>query len=225
MSRAGGWAIAAWIVALGACRGAGDAPPGESPTAAMTTTAMTTTMTTTATTTTATSASAEPVVRAMPPLVDASGHPLAQTDTAPSLDSPSYKARVALLWRAIVDDAPQLAIDSFFPVIAYEQVKAIPNPPADWSARLIKAFTRDVHAYHAKLGADPSKATFVSLDVPTATSRWMKPGSEGNKLGYYRVLKSTLRFRRGDGSDGALDVTSMISWRGEWFVVHLAGFK
>jgi hypothetical protein len=161
----------------------------------------------------------------MPPLTDASGHPLPQTDDAPSLDSPSYKARLALLWRAIVEDAPEIANDAFFPVIAYTQVKAIPNPPADWNARLMTAFRRDIHAFHGKLGPDPTKATFVSLDVPTEKSRWMKPGSEGNKLGYYRVLKSTLRFRRGDGSEGSLEVLSMISWRGEWFVVHLAGFK
>jgi hypothetical protein len=161
----------------------------------------------------------------MPPLTDASGGPLPQTEERPSLDSASYRARVALLWRAIVDDAPDTATDAFFPVVAYTQVKAIPNPPADWNARLMKAFARDVHADHAKLGPDPAHATFVALDVPADKARWMKPGSEGNKLGYYRVLKSTLRFRRADGSDGAFEVLSMISWRGEWFVVHLAGFK
>ena len=53
----------------------------------------------------------------------------------------------------------------------------------------------------------------------------MKPGSEGNKLGYYRVLRSALVYSDAQGRERELSVTSMISWRGEWYVVHLAGFK
>ena len=65
----------------------------------------------------------------------------------------------------------------------------------------------------------------LRLDVPEAKAKWMEPGSEGNKLGYDRVLDSKLVFQREDGKESKLDVKSMISWRGEWYVVHLAGFK
>ena len=50
------------------------------------------------------------------------------------------------------------------------------------------------------------------------------PHEELNKLGYYHVLHSQLRFEVG-GKEEGLDVTSLISWRGEWYVVHLLGFK
>jgi hypothetical protein len=53
----------------------------------------------------------------------------------------------------------------------------------------------------------------------------MKPGSEGNKLGYWRVLRAELRCREAQGRERILEVTSLISWRGEWYAVHLHGFK
>jgi hypothetical protein len=160
-----------------------------------------------------------------PALFSTDGAALPQTDARPSLESTAYRTRIELIWRAIVRDDPSLAAEAFFPLVAYQQVKAIPKPAADWNARLMKAFSRDIHAYHKKLGEDSERARFLRLDVPLDKVKWMEPGTEGNKLGYYRVLRATLRYVNGAGKEGSLDVTSMISWRGEWFVVHLAGFK
>jgi hypothetical protein len=50
------------------------------------------------------------------------------------------------------------------------------------------------------------------------------PGEEYNKIGYYRVFGSRLRYEV-DGAAHAIDVKSLISWRGEWFVVHLSAVK
>ena len=69
------------------------------------------------------------------------------------------------------------------------------------------------------------ESEFVALDVPMEAARWINPGQEGNQLGYYRVLKSTLRYEKPDGTAGTVAITSMISWRGEWYVVHLTGFR
>ena len=158
-------------------------------------------------------------------LFEADGAPLGQTDAFPSITSASYEDRIKLLWSAIVQDDPARAKPAFFPLVAYEQVKAIPKPAIDYERRLLAAFARDIHAYHQKLGKEPDKATFVRLDVPEAKAKWMDPGTEGNKLGYDRVLDSKLIVKRDDGKELKLDVKSMISWRGEWYVVHLAGFK
>jgi hypothetical protein len=38
------------------------------------------------------------------------------------------------------------------------------------------------------------------------------------------VLHSQLRFET-KGKEESIDVTSLISWRGQWYVVHLLGFK
>ena len=114
---------------------------------------------------------------------------------------------------------------AFFPEVAYQQVKAIPNPSADWKARLVKAFERDIHAAHKEMGNGAMSATLAGMDVPEDKAKWMPPGSEGNKLGYHRVLGSKLRYQDASGGARAIEVTSLISWRGEWYVVHVHGFK
>jgi len=162
---------------------------------------------------------------AVPPLVGADGKPLPQTDEKPSLRSKSWEKRVQLLFRAIQIDDPSVALPAFFPEVAYQQVKAIPNPSADWKARLVKAFERDIHAAHKDLGAGAMSAVLAGLDVPEDKAKWMPPGSEGNKVGYHRVLGSKLRYQDASGGARAIEITSLISWRGEWYVVHVHGFK
>jgi hypothetical protein len=104
-------------------------------------------------------------------------------------------------------------------------VKAVAQPARDWEARLVRAFERNIHEYHRALGADAAHAKFVGISVNEAAARFMKPGSEGNRLGYYRVLRSRLDFERADGKRQNFELTSLISWRGEWYVVHLHGFE
>lgn len=161
----------------------------------------------------------------LPPLADSSGRPLPQTDELPPLDSPRFQRRLELLFAAIVADTPDLAKNAFFPLLAYEQVKAIERPARDWQYRLFAAFRRDVHEYHQQLGNEPSRARLLGLDHAGQQARWMKPGTEGNRLGYYRLLRTRLRVVDGNGRERRLEITSMISWRGEWYVVHLHGFK
>ena len=159
------------------------------------------------------------------PLVDANGKPLPQTDARPSAKSESFEARMRLLARAVTSGDADAALPSFFPAVAYAQVKDIPQPEKDWEHRLVAAFRRDIAEYHAKLGADAAKAVLVAVEVPENKATFMKPGSEGNRVGYYRVLRSTVTFKKPDGKEQRFELTSMISWRGEWYVVHLHGFK
>jgi hypothetical protein len=150
-----------------------------------------------------------------PPLVGDDGKTLPQTEERPSVDSTWFKAGIAALFRAIQDDDPSGAEPLFFPV---------EKPARDWKFRLIANFRRDVHDYHKKLGKRAPEAKLVGLELAEKNLRWMKPGSEGNKLGYFRVTHSRLRYEL-DGQSRSLDVTSFISWRGEWYLVHLNGFK
>lgn len=160
-----------------------------------------------------------------PELVGADGKTLPQTKDQPSLDSPAFKQRLDLLWRAIVADDPALAEPAFFPVEAYELVKDIEKPRADWKSRLLKNFHRDIKRRHKELGPEPQALELVGVEVDPARVKWMEPGKEGNKLGYYRVTRNKLRYKDPSGAEKKLELTSLISWRGEWFVVHLDGFK
>ncbi len=56
--------------------------------------------------------------------------------------------------------------------------------------------------------------------MPTARARWIAPGAEYNKVGYYRLYGTRLRYTL-DGRPRSFGVCSMISWRGEWDAVHL----
>ena len=160
-----------------------------------------------------------------PAMLDGSGKPLGQTEDKPSVDSAAFKARVGLLWSAIVTGDPAVAEPAFFPVLAYEQVKDIEHAAGDWKSRLLRNFGRDVREYHKKLGAEPTALRLVGIEIDDPRVKWMGRGKEGNKLGYFRVTRSKLRYADPSGKEHTLEVTSLISWRGEWFVVHLHGFK
>jgi hypothetical protein len=150
---------------------------------------------------------------------------LPQTHDKPDADSESVRARGEALFEAILNDDPDRAMPAFFPKTAYEQVKAIANPASDWKWRLVANYKRDIHALHFKLGRKSTASRFVSLDLGQTgqSQRWVEPNEEGNKLGYWRVYGSRIRYVV-DGQEKAIDVTSLISWRGEWYVVHLTGF-
>jgi hypothetical protein len=48
----------------------------------------------------------------------------------------------------------------------------------------------------------------------------VKPGEEYNKLGYHRAKGATLTFEV-DGVERRVPVKAAISWRGQWYLVHL----
>ncbi len=147
-----------------------------------------------------------------PVLVDDAGKALAQNEDHPSSSSPFFEKQAKILFRAITEDNPEIALSFFFPLVAYEQVKDVKDPSRDYKLRLVANFKRDVHEYHQKIGAD---ARFVGIDIPDKDARWMKPGSEGNRIGYFRVLRSALRYETKSGEKKSMEVTSFISvaWR------------
>ena len=163
---------------------------------------------------------------AIPPVrdLDQDAGALPQTHDEPQPAGATFDAHVAALWDAIASDDAERAMPFFFPLAAYEQVKAIASPARDWRIRLAAAYKRDIHDLHIKLGPKASRAKFVRADVPMARARWVEPGEEYNRIGYYRVFGTKLRGDI-DGRAVTVDVTSLISWRGEWYCVHLSGVK
>jgi hypothetical protein len=160
-----------------------------------------------------------------PVLVDSDGKALAQTDERPSVGSASFQKRVELVARAIQSGDGEAALSAFFPLLAYQQVKDVAKPERDYKFRLLANFKRDVLEYHRALGADAAAAKFDGISVSEKDAKWMAPGAEGNRVGYFRVLRSRLHFTLPTGRTRDFELTSLISWRGEWYVVHLHGFK
>jgi len=153
-----------------------------------------------------------------PPTVDPGELP--QTRDQPGVDDAAFLAGSRALWQAIVADDPAPAMPFFFPLSAYRQVKDVKDPTADWHNRLVTAFGRDIHRLHRQLGADATQARLVGLDVPTDRATWVDPGQEHNKLGYWRIYGSLMRYEVA-GTTRSMAIYSLISWRGEWYVVHV----
>lgn len=160
-----------------------------------------------------------------PVLVGPDGAPLPQTEERPSTTSARFERRMKLLADAILTGDVEKARSVFFPLVAYTQVKDVQKPERDYRYRLMAHFERDVKEYHRALGKGAEQAVLLGVTVPEERAQWMKPGKEGNRIGYFRVLRSQLRFKLPSGDERSLELTSMISWRGEWYVVHLHGFE
>ena len=204
-SDAAGVAVAAGAVVT-------TAPPTTAP--AATTPTATASAATSAKVPTATTAKGAPTTTTVDPGT------LPQTDEKPTATGAEFDAHVDALWQAIVRDDPSLALPFFFPKTAYLQVKDIQDPAGDYQSRLIANYEDDVHALHAQLGDAASRAQLVGMSVPNDQAQWITPGTEYNKGSYWRVYGSTLNSTV-DGQSRSFPVTSLISWRGQWYVVHL----
>lgn len=148
---------------------------------------------------------------------------LPQTDAKPLVTDPAFEARMKVLADAIIANTPDSAVSTFFPVEAYKQTKKNTDPAGDWKNRLIANFTVDVADAHAKLGPNAKSAVFQGVEVPD-TATWVKVGEEYNVGPYWRVLNSQLKFLV-DGKTVSIPLNSMISWRGQWYVVHLGTIR
>ncbi|WP_394828837.1 hypothetical protein [Pendulispora albinea] len=151
------------------------------------------------------------------------GASLPQTRDKPAADTAAFEARARALFDGIVHDDPERAMPFFFPVAAYQQVKAVAHPEVDWKRRLVANYARDIHALAANV-KDVPDARFVRVSVPNQ-ARWVEPQEEYNRIGYYRVYGAQIFWTAPDGKERSFRISSMISWRGEWYVVHLTGFK
>ncbi len=167
-----------------------------------------------ATTTTTTTTTIPPTTTTIDPGM------LPQTMDQPTTADPQFQAGLAAFWQAVVTDDPTPAMPLFFPLSAYIQVKSISDPASDWNQRLVANYQKDIHALHASLGPAASTAQLTGLDVPP-NAQWIQPGVEYNKGSYWRVEGSQGHYTVG-GRTGSFPIASMISWRGHWYIVHLA---
>jgi hypothetical protein len=144
---------------------------------------------------------------------------LHQTMVLPSAHTRVFNAEMTDLWAAVVTGRPAFAMDAFFPLGAYRQVKAIADPTADWHNRLVGDFRLDVAAAHQLLGPGPRRARLVQVIVPSAQAAWIVPGVCANGVGYWHVAGARVVYREG-GQLRSFGIASLISWRGRWYVVH-----
>jgi hypothetical protein len=165
-------------------------------------------------------ASATPTPRATGPVVlpvAPGAGKLPQNHVFPSTNSAAFRNAMADLWLAVTTGKAHLALPAFFPVAAYQQVKAIPYPTADWDDRLWYDFSLDVGAAHDLV--DDRDARLVRVIVPASEAAWVYPGACYNTDGYWHVGGARVVYTE-HGQERSLGIASLISWRGVWYVVH-----
>ncbi len=154
----------------------------------------------------------------------ASGGPspgsLPQTEAMPSTHTASFATRMAALWSGVMGNSVSSALPAFFPRDAYVQLKAEASPGADWTDRLVHDYALDLTAAHELLGSGAAEAQLVSVNATASYAHWVTPGVCSNSVGYYEMPNARVVYRQG-GRIHSFGIASMISWRGEWYVVHL----
>ena len=128
------------------------------------------------------------------------------------------------LLAAIASGDASLGVPAFFPVQAYVQTKIYSDAAHDWATRLIPEFSGDVHALHHELDPAGVPMRLLGYAVDDAAAAWVLPGEEFNKGPYWRVYYTTVAYGIGDRR-GTFTVNTLISWRGEWYVAHIANFN
>lgn len=125
------------------------------------------------------------------------------------------------LLEAIARDEPERGESFWFPKEPFIPLKDIKDPGKYWS-QLHRTYANDIHALHKKRKRW-DKVEFVSFDG-WSRPKWVKPGDEANKIGYYRAFHGKLRFKV-DGEADEIDVHTIITWQGRWYCTHLRKFK
>jgi hypothetical protein len=139
----------------------------------------------------------------------------------PPLESEDLTQRAKKLLDAIVQDEPAVGESFWFPKEPFIPLKDVKGPDKYWD-NLHASYARDIHALHRKRKSWEG-ATFVGFKMGS-TPKWVPPGDEANKIGYYRSFRGKLTYRM-DDKDTTIEVHTIISWQGEWFITHLSKFK
>jgi hypothetical protein len=137
----------------------------------------------------------------------------------PVIDA-NFTSRLQGYWRHVLAGDAGNASDFFFPRAAYLQLKTLTYAGSDFDGRLYHDYRNDVKADHALVTSGGSDAKVLGVDVPEASVRWVPPGVEANSIGYWQVSYARVRYSAG-GQQRSYAISSMISWRGQWYVVHL----
>ncbi|HSC87923.1 MAG TPA: hypothetical protein VLC09_11655 [Polyangiaceae bacterium] len=137
------------------------------------------------------------------------------------LQDAALQDRARALFGAIVSGEPTGAEEFWFPREPFERLKDIPEPGKYWE-QLRRAYSRDVRTLHGKRKRWEG-AAFVRFEL-TRAAKWVAPGKETNKIGYYRSLHGKLVYTV-EGQERSLDVHTVITWQGRWYVTHLNPFK
>jgi hypothetical protein len=137
--------------------------------------------------------------------------------TRPASQSEDLTERASHLFLAITGGDAALADDFFFPKEPFLVLKDV-SDPGRYHRQLVAAYHRDIAAL-SRQRRSWDGARFVSFALGTEP-KWVAPGKEYNKIGYYRTFRGKLRYAIA-GREHVIEVGTVISWAGRWYTTHL----
>jgi hypothetical protein len=147
--------------------------------------------------------------------------PFAADNNLPPTEGPELQERAKGLLEAVIQDDPKLADPFWFPKEPFIPLKDVKGPDKYWE-QLHRTYGSDVHALHKKRKSW-SNVVFEKFEIGS-NPKWVKPGDEANKIGYHRSFHGKLRYSV-EGKSESIDVHTVITWQGRWYVTHLRKFK
>jgi hypothetical protein len=145
-----------------------------------------------------------------------------QNRKKPELTSQDLTGRARHLFDALAADDPEKGRDFFFPRDPFVPLKDVKDAGKYWD-QLFRIYANDIHELARRHKKDLADAEFVSFELGTPP-KWVKPGEEANKIGYFRTFNGKLRYRS-HGKERDLEVKTIISWDDGWYVTHLLPIK
>jgi hypothetical protein len=109
----------------------------------------------------------------------------------------------------------------YFPETVYVRMKTgiLSSPATDFVDRLWAFYRLDLAAYHAHLGKGGLGAELLSVNPLAHSATWISPGVCENHFGYWHIANVRIVYR--EGSVRSFAIASLISWRSQWYVIHL----
>ncbi len=147
--------------------------------------------------------------------------PIVADNNVPPTEGPELQDRAKGLLDAVIHDDPKLGDPFWFPEAPFIPLKDVKGPDKYWQ-QLHRTFGADVHALHKKRKSWDGVA-FEKFEIGSKPT-WVKPGEEGNKIGYHRSYRGKLHFTV-DGKSESLEVRTIITWQGRWYITHLSKIK
>ena len=140
--------------------------------------------------------------------------PLENQKSGSIADIQSFDAKAQRLVETLNQGQFDAAVDLFFPLEAFKQLKGIAKPDA-YHKQLLEWYRSDLEQEHMKI---EKSWNFVSFKL--GSCKWKEKGTEANALPYWSCYNSKINVKNADKS-GVIQVRTLINWGKEWYVTHL----
>jgi hypothetical protein len=144
-----------------------------------------------------------------------------QNTELPPLTSADLSERAAQLFEAIKTGKPELGDAFFFPREPFLTLKDV-DDPGRYHAQLVSAYHHNIRDLHkSRKSWDGAELRGVEL---VEKPKRVPPGREWNKIGYFRTKGARMEYEI-QGHRRFIEVHTVISWDGRWYVTHLAPIR